>query len=532
MHYFDCNCRLGRYNDWSGAQPITREDLLRVMDHYGIQEALLLDNLASEYHPIDGNARILETTVGEPRLHPAWVGLPPASRELPPPEQLVAQMAERGVGALYLFPRQYHFTLDGWSVDALLGPLAERRVPVFICPNGLMEGPGQDQTDWPGVVRICRAFPSLPVIVSERRISYTLRTVYQALETCPNLHLDLASLWLHHIIEFIAREWGAERLLFGSGLPERDPGAVLGHLNYADIADADKEAIAGGNLRRLLSWNPQALARQPEPHWPAPLDELHALARSAGSLRGQRFHDSHGHLGRHFLLHIPDNSAEELIAEMDRTGIERAIIFTNGGITNDEVYGNALVAAAAQAHPERFVGFVTISLNRPADEVRRIIAEGFAQGMRGIKMELLGCPTERAVYHPNVEVGCECAHARRAIVINHDWGPAERLLYLARKYPDACLITGHTSAENAAAARQAANLYMSTSPVNGYASVERFVALAGAEHIVFASDLSWDPVAWGLGPILFARIPLEAKRLILGGNIRRLLAQYPAGSAG
>jgi len=525
MQYLDCNCRLGRYNDWSGREPVTAEAILRAMDHYGIHQALALDNLSSEYHPIDGNERILRTTAGQPRLLPAWVGLPPASRELPPPRELVARMAERGARALFLFPRQYHFSLADWSVDALLAPLAERGVPLFICPDSLMDGKGQDQTDWPGVVRLCRAFPTLPVIVSEQRISYTLRTVYQALEQCPNLRLDMASLWLHHIVEFITREWGAARLLFGTGLPGRDPGAPLCQLNYADISEGDREAIAGGNLRRLLSWC-GPLPPLAEPDWPAPLDELHALARRRESLRGQAFHDGHGHLGRHFLLHIPDASAEELIAEMDRLGVERAIIFSNGGITNDEVYGNALVAAATEAHPERFVGFVTIHLNRPADEVRRIIAEGWAKGMRGIKMELLGYPAEQAQGHPNVEVACACAQERGAIMINHDWGSAERLLSLCRRYPRACFITGHASAANAWAASQAPNLYMSTSAVNGYASVEAFVGLAGAERIVLATDLSWNPVAWGLGPILYARIPLAAKRAILGGNIRALLSRY------
>ncbi len=525
MQYLDCNCRLGRYNAWSGREPITRESLLRTMDHYGIHQALVLDNLSSEYHPIDGNERILSATAGQPRLLPAWVGLPPASHELPPPEQLVAQMARQGVRALYLFPRQYHFSLADWSVDGLLEPLAERHVPLFVCPDSLMDGNGQDQTDWQGVVRLCRAFPGLPVIVSEQRISYTLRTVYQALDECPNLYLDLASLWLHHIVEFITRRWGAGRLLFGSGLPARDPGAPLGHLNYSDISEGEVEAIAGDNLRRLLSWC-GPLPEAPNLDWPAPLDELHALARSRGSLGGQGFHDSHGHLGRHFLLHIPDASAEELIAEMDRLGVEVAIIFSNGGITNDEVYGNGLVAAATVAHPERLLGFVTIHLNRPAAEVRRIIEEGFAQGMRGIKMELLGYPADQAAHHPNVEVACACANERRSIIINHDWGQPERLLTLCHRYPDACFITGHASAANAAATRQAANLYMSTSPVNGYGDVEDYVERAGAERIVLATDLSWNPVAWGLGPILYARIPIEDKRLILGGNIRRVLSQY------
>jgi predicted TIM-barrel fold metal-dependent hydrolase len=48
----------------------------------------------------------------------------------------------------------------------------------------------------------------------------------------------------------------------------------------------------------------------------------------------------------------------------------------------------------------------------------------------------------------------------------------------------------------------------------------------GAERLLFGSDLQDLPIAWGLGPILFSRLPVESKRLILGGNLRRILEQY------
>ena len=522
MRIFDANCRIGRYNRWSGREPITAPDLLRSLDHYGIHEALVTAALAREYHAIDGNEQVMRLTEGEPRLHPAWVGLPPRSRELPPMGDLVAEMEERGVRALFLYPRQYRFTLDDWCVDAMLGPLAERRVPLFLCPSDMVAGSPADQTEWPGVVRLCRAFPELPVVVTENRILRTLRTVYQALDACPNLHLDISALWLHHVIEFITREWGAERLLFGSDLPEREPGATLGQMLFSDVAPDELAAMAGGNLRQLLTWGGTLPLPETPVDLPAPVDELHAIAREGGSLEGQGFLCAHGHIGRHTHLHIPDETPADLVQEMDRVGVQSSLVFSNAGLNSDEVYGNDLVALTVRAFPERFRGLLTVNPNRTVAEMEREMHRGFDLGMLGIKIHpyLAGYDT----LGEKVEVPCAFAHERHAFVLNHYWGDTERLLYLCRKYPDAIFMTGHTAPEAKAAMAEVDNLYVGTCPLLGYEETARWVEEGWGDRLLFGSDLSWNPIGWGLGPVLYAKVPLEAKRLILGGNFARLLA--------
>ncbi|MGI6209832.1 MAG: amidohydrolase family protein [Anaerolineae bacterium] len=523
MRIFDANCRIGRFNRWSGREPITPDDLLRTLDHYGIHEALVISSLCREYHPQDGNEQVLRLVQGQPRLHPAWAALPPRSRELPPMADLVAEMEERGVRALFLYPQQYRFTLDDWCVDEMLGPLAEKRVPLFICPSDMVAGSPADQTDWPGVVRLCQAFPELPVIVSETRILRTLRTVYAALDACPNLHLDLSALWLHHIVEFITREWGAHRLLFGSDLPEREPGATLGQLVFSDISEADMAAIAGGNLRSLLSWSRRSPLPQAEVAFPEPVDELHAIAREGGSLRGQGFRCAHGHLGRHSHLHIPDSSPKELIEEMDRLGVASSTIFANAGMNSDETYGNDLVAEAMRAYPGRFQGLVTLNPNRSIEEMEREFLRGLGQGMIGIKIHpyLAGYDTQG----DKVEAACALAHRHRAFILNHYWAGTDRLLYLCRRYPEATFMTGHTASEAIPVLAQVDNLYVGSCAFLGSESLARWVEEAGPDRLLFGSDLSWNPIGWGLGPILYAKVPLEAKRLILGRNYTRLLRE-------
>jgi predicted TIM-barrel fold metal-dependent hydrolase len=294
-------------------------------------------------------------------------------------------------------------------------------------------------------------------------------------------------------------------------------------MNYSEIAPEDLAAIAGGNLRGLLSWHTTPLP-QPAVRFPKPLDELHKIARNRASLRGQRLVCGHGHLGLHPRVHVPDGSPADLVAEMDRLGVEKAIIFPNGGMNSDEIFGNDMVAEAVRQYPDRFVGFVLPNLNRTAEAMRREMARGFALGLKGVKMHpaLQGYDTRG----PNVEVACAFANERKALIVNHDWGHADRMRSLCLKYPDACFMTGHTSLEAAGLVKECPNLFIGTCPLTTYGMTEELVGRAGADRILFTSDLSWAPMGWVFGPVLYARIPVEAKRLILGGNLRRLLQQY------
>jgi predicted TIM-barrel fold metal-dependent hydrolase len=433
-------------------------------------------------------------------------------------------MSARGVRALFLFPQQYHHTLGDWCVDRLLGPLAEKKVPVFICPNTLLSEGAADQSDWDGIVRVCRAFPELPVIVAEARILCTPRTMYQALDACPNLYIDLSALWTHRAVEFVCRNWGAERLLFGTGLPRRDPAAVLGQLVYSEIAPAELAAIAAGTLRRLLSWNAQRPLPRADVAFPEPIDELHALVRDREPLEGQGFVCGHGHLGPHTHTHIIDGSPSQLVAEMDRLGVARGIVFADGGMNSDEVYGNDRVAATIAAFPERFVGLVTVNLHRSHDEMTREMERGFEMGMKGVKIHpyLSGYDTNGA----NVDFVCAFVNERRGFVLNHDWGDTDRILGLCREYPNACFMTGHTSPHAYPAIKEVDNLYVGSCPLLGFRQTEAVVDDIGADRLLFGSDLSWAPIGWGLGPVLCAQIPAEDKRRILGGNTLRLLQQY------
>jgi predicted TIM-barrel fold metal-dependent hydrolase len=432
-------------------------------------------------------------------------------------------MRAHRVGALFFFTGQYRINLSDWSLDELLEPLADARVPVFIVPDVI--GPGaatMDRTDYDAVVALCRRWPALPVIVSEFRIRHSQRTLYRALDACPNLRVELSGYWLYHGVEYIARRWGSERLLFGSNWPTFGPHMTLATLSCAEIEDEDKRKIAGGNLRDLIAW---CGTEHPEVEPTPPADEFVQFGRTGERPEEMLFDDCHGHLGGHGCsYHLPDCDLESTVREMERLGDRRACVFCFTGVTSDECFGNDIVADAVRRHPDRFIGFTMLNPHRGRQEMLRELERCAALGLRGVKLipYYQGYPADG----PLIEVACRWAHEHKQIILNHHWGSPAHLEKLLSTYPDACFINGHTTLAFAELMERYPNLYICSCPLLGPRECEEVVARIGADRLLFGSDLQDLPIAWGLGPILFARLPAEQKRMILGGNLRRLLEQY------
>ncbi|MBM3473726.1 MAG: hypothetical protein FJX75_10700 [Armatimonadetes bacterium] len=529
IRYFDAFCLLGRNIHMPEGQPETVEAILAAMDHYGIHEALVVDALAKDANPAAGNARLLGLVADEPRLHPAWAALMPHSRELPSPGELLAQMEQQGVLALFLFYRTFDIRLDDWGVDEFLEPMAQARVPLFLCPDGAGGRGATDQSDWPGVVNLCRRLPELPVIVTENRIYKTQRSVYSALAACANLRIDLRALWLHHRIEFICREFSADRLVWSSGLPGSVPGVPMMQLNYTAVGDDELRLIAGDNLRKLFSWNPR-FRPVGKVDFPEPIDSLHRAARERLDLSDLQVYDCHGHIGSSTPHHVIDDSLDDIVAEMDRFGVRVCCVFNLEGVFGDDTYGNEVVADAVRRHPERFIGFTMVNPNHGEADMLKQLERGLANGMQGIKLisSYHGYPTEG----PLIDVACRFAHEHGQFILNHYWGSAEQMERLCTTYPNACFFTGHSTMEYVEVTRRVGNLFICTCPFHAWDQTEQFVAAYGADRILFGSDLTDLPIAWGLAPTMYAKIPEEDKLKILGGNLKRLMEQYGIGKDG
>lgn len=244
LNLFDANCMLGRTIAPKAGFPLAVDELLEVMDHFEIAEALVYHAMGKEFHPADGNLVLLDEIAQSDRLHPMWVVMPSHTGELPDEETLVGQMLSKNVRAARVFPHAdcHNFSLRQWGSGKLLRALETARIPLFV---------DQEQIDWDALHDLCRHHPELPLVITS--LGYRLdRLLYPLCERFNNLHVELSSYCGHRGIEDLTERFGAERLLFGTRLPHFTPGSAVAVLSYAGISQTDKRLIAGDNLRNLL----------------------------------------------------------------------------------------------------------------------------------------------------------------------------------------------------------------------------------------------------------------------------------------
>jgi hypothetical protein len=252
--------------------------------------------------------------------------------------------------------------------------------------------------------------------------------------------------------------------------------------------------------------------------------------------------------------------ADRLLALMDREGVDKAVVVQNPtiGTVNEEV------AAAVEAHPDRFAGAVQVDPTAPdaAEALRRFASR---DGMRALKLEMSegwgwtgihsGLRLSDDVFAPLWGIAGELG--LRVIL---DPGPpgnpgyqVEEIAALAARLPHVHFLLEHlgylTKAEwgNAAARRRRTemlrlalrpNVYLGFSAVGVLLEepfpcprtaelLEEAVALAGAHKILWGTDAPYSLRQYTYGQMLdtvreHPGLDGGSRALILGGNARRL----------
>jgi hypothetical protein len=240
LKFFDCNCAFGPYRTRVFRFARTADELIAELDFGNIAQALVYHTDMRFDHPSVGNERVVRETQGQPRLLPTWALLPSQTGEQPALGSLLSDMRGHGIRALRLFPDEHRYFLDEITWGDQMAVFVERRIPLFI------------RASLDRIAGLLRSFPELVVVTGSQGANPLDRYAWPLIERYPHLYFETSGYLVDGGIEEFCRRYSAARLIFGTGFPDNANGAAMLMLARAEISDADRRAIAGDNLHRLL----------------------------------------------------------------------------------------------------------------------------------------------------------------------------------------------------------------------------------------------------------------------------------------
>lgn len=263
----------------------------------------------------------------------------------------------------------------------------------------------------------------------------------------------------------------------------------------------------------------------------SPMTPLQEEFTNAGRSESCPVIDMHGHYGPWYGIYLPHAYAQGMLKEMDRAGVQLIVCSAHTSF-QDPPRGNALMREVVQQYPDRFRAYWTVSPNY-ADGLEADLQAVVEQPeFVGVKLHPTwhNCRLEGKEYEPVFE----WAEATGYPVLTHTWGNSPHcatvnVRKVAERYSQATILMGHSCygepEEAIALAKEYPHVYLeltSAYRINGY--VEWMVREAGAEKVIFGSDLPWHTPQYGIGCVLWSHVSDKDRHAILHGNAERILA--------
>lgn len=249
VSFFDCNASFGAPPKGVFRPCLTVEELLAEMDWTGVDRALVHHALMREQSPVVGNRVLAESIAGQERLVGTWAILPPQTGELAPAQEFFHAMRRANVRALWAFPEDHRYILDRIVFGTFLDEASDRRIPLLVPRDA--GGPRPPDT-WNLVYRILSQYPRLTLILAAHGSWGEDRYFRPLLESYPSFYLDISRYELDCGLRDLVAKYGPERLLYGSNFPRQAMGGPRMMVAHAGIDTPARQAIAGGNLQRML----------------------------------------------------------------------------------------------------------------------------------------------------------------------------------------------------------------------------------------------------------------------------------------
>lgn len=518
IRFFDSNVCVGKRGLKHRREMWKTEDVLKVMDQCGVGAALVYSGWAKDYSPKYGNQRLVEELNKSDRLYGCYTVLPNHPGDFYDPEDMLIDLRDKQMVAARMFPRSHSYIPDKRTMGGIYSLLEKEGIPLFVDAS---------EISMQELATVLESYEDIDVILNG--LTWSLeRMLFPIMDDFPNLHVDLSTLQTNKIIEVLYERYGADRIVFGSGMPMKSLGASRAFIDYGEIPMEAKQKIAAGNLERLTGVDN------------IPSTELDndfiAKEASKGQAMSVFVFDSHAHFleeggncgtGRMMI----DGDIHGMVKLNDRMGVDKYVVAPWLGIWTDSEAGNKAVLQMSHQYPNKALGYVLIDSNYVEDVEAEAREYHLKHKMPGVKM--LYARTGVRYNDPIFDSWWEIANQNSLFALM-DYGSYPTFLQdvedLAIRYPNVSFFLDHAgrsfaaAEENAYYAKKYPNIYLQLTYTTVPQGIIEYLCSEGlADKVLYGTDAPMRDPRPQLTWITYADISIEDKKKILGENMQRIL---------
>jgi uncharacterized protein len=220
--------------------------ILGLMDEKKIDKALITNNQCKFYDFIEGNDKTAEIAAKYPDKFYGMASFN-LSQLLNIKSEVIRSISELGLAGIRFFNTDSNFT-SGWGggIDSLTAYMVfdlinGMGVPVFI------EGGYPFKT----IGALAEKYPGIPMIASGTGYGNMGEAILAAKDK-NNLFLEISTLDSMDGIDILVENLGADRIIFGTGMPYNSPSCEILMVKTSSVSEADRQKIFSGNIQKIL----------------------------------------------------------------------------------------------------------------------------------------------------------------------------------------------------------------------------------------------------------------------------------------
>lgn len=217
-----------------------------------------------------------------------------------------------------------------------------------------------------------------------------------------------------------------------------------------------------------------------------------------------------------------DEAILESIAFMDASGVDACCAQSGGYMWSGTDYrmGNDFLLTVCKGLPDRMIGFTNVNPNDTRENILAELDRMYEAGIRCIKL-LNSYQDNYPGDGPNLMALYAYADEHNMLVFNHSW-TYDEIMKISSEFPETDFIFGHYGHDQNHVLKECKNVYANIWGYGIAGWLDYGFEEVGVGKFIAGSDAFLNPMAGGIGPVVFADIPDDDKRLVLGVTQARL----------